>query len=56
MLERHIITEEVFLDTITDSQTFKTKLGDDIEITKENSGRCLGRRMLGYKHPDAHRY
>ncbi|KAK2193313.1 hypothetical protein NP493_15g00024 [Ridgeia piscesae] len=37
LLERHIITEEVFLDTITDSKTFKTKLGDDIEITKEGS-------------------
>ncbi|KAI0207770.1 hypothetical protein LSAT2_007593 [Lamellibrachia satsuma] len=34
MLQRHIIVEEVFLDTITDTKTFKTNLGDDIDIVK----------------------
>ncbi|KAI0232934.1 hypothetical protein LSAT2_016790, partial [Lamellibrachia satsuma] len=34
MLQRHIIVEEVFLDTITETKTFKTNLGDDIDIVK----------------------
>ena len=39
MLQRHIIVEEVFLDNITDTKTFKTDLGDDIDIVKVGTGK-----------------
>ena len=41
MLQRHIIVEEVFLDTITETKTFKTNLGDDIDIVKDGTGKLL---------------
>ena len=42
MLKRHIVAEEVFLDSISDTRTFTTLLGDKIDIVKASSGKLCG--------------